>query len=347
MQLPARRRWRAAGAAGAAAAAALVLVAVLAWARRHPQAFAEGADSDEVFVPDVPGAAEARQWLQAYYRERRQRGTAPRWPAAVALPSCEAATGPPAGPQQQRRHRHLVLTTVGDRWGPGADRNGCAQPRPLAACLATVLVHASRAGLPFTFPLQCAGGWTTLLPQTLTWWRFTLETMPAGRAPSACSPSKAPAPSERCKLPQCRRQPGVLPPATASWCGPEAGPYCRWQLLLNVTATPQWAAALAGRRPRDTFIWLPDDDLLASTCDINRLLRLMEQQRLLLAQVGRGGGSAHTVLLPAGRLASAAHEAWMTAAAPLQMSVCRDADISIAYEHLFQDPGTALRYTTL
>ena len=32
---------------------------------------------------------------------------------------------------------------------------------------------------------------------------------------------------------------------------------------------------------------------------------------------------------------------------PLQMSVCHTADTRISWEHLFQQQGTALRYTTL
>lgn len=45
---------------------------------------------------------------------------------------------------------------------------------------------------------------------------------------------------------------------------------------------------MAGRDPRRTFLWLPDDDVIASACNITRFLRLMEAQQLVLAQVGRG-----------------------------------------------------------
>ncbi len=51
---------------------------------------------------------------------------------------------------------------------------------------------------------------------------------------------------------------------------------------------------MAGRDPRTTYLWLPDDDITASSCDVSRFLALMQEQQLLLAQVGegRGGGGA-------------------------------------------------------
>lgn len=100
---------------------------------------------------------------------------------------------------------------------------------------------------------------------------------------------------------------------------------------------------MEARDPRRSFIWLPDDDLLASTCNITRLLSLMERQRLLLAQVqGASGGAVR-------QRAAAAPDAEAPPApnALAQMSVCPTGNTSIAHEHLFQQPGTALRYTTL
>ena len=70
-------------------------------------------------------------------------------------------------------------------------------------------------------------------------------------------------------------------------------PSRRWQLLRNATSSPKWEALVAGRDPRRTFLWLPDDDVLASACNITCFLRLMEAQQLVLAQVGeRGPGRA-------------------------------------------------------
>ena len=64
---------------------------------------------------------------------------------------------------------------------------------------------------------------------------------------------------------------------------------CRWQLLHNASFSAEWEALVAGRDPTATYLWLPDDDITAGSCDISRFLALMQEQRLLLAQVGAGG----------------------------------------------------------
>lgn len=68
----------------------------------------------------------------------------------------------------------------------------------------------------------------------------------------------------------------------------------RWQLLYNLSFSPEWEALVAGRDPRTTYLWLPDDDVVASACNVSRFLGLMEEQQLLLAQVGRGWGRGGT-----------------------------------------------------
>lgn len=96
------------------------------------------------FVPDVPGAEEARAWLAAHQEERQQRAQAPpAWPASLSLPSClELSHQLLAGqPRQlaQGRHgqgqegqqaptRHLILATVSDAWGADASKNRCFLP---------------------------------------------------------------------------------------------------------------------------------------------------------------------------------------------------------------------------
>ena len=136
--------------AAGAAAAVMALAALLLMAGQHRS----GRLDSSMFVPDVPGAEAARQWLLSYYGERQRRGPEPRWPAAAALPTlsgCEAGGGMPsaeaqkavrqvhrkqqagrqAEPETLEKHRHLVLAAVGDSWSPGADANrrvagGCA-----------------------------------------------------------------------------------------------------------------------------------------------------------------------------------------------------------------------------
>lgn len=92
------------------------------------------------FVPDLPGAPEARAWLASYHEQRRGRAAEPpAWPPALGLPSCaelqsEAASArgqghgeQAAGRQRDKRpERHMILATIGDGWGPDASRNRCA-----------------------------------------------------------------------------------------------------------------------------------------------------------------------------------------------------------------------------
>lgn len=89
------------------------------------------------FVPDLPGAAEARAWLASYHEERRRHAAEPPvWPQALRLPSCAELGSKAAAPQGQMSHvrgarpardarpeRHMILATVGDSWGPDASRN--------------------------------------------------------------------------------------------------------------------------------------------------------------------------------------------------------------------------------
>ena len=175
------RRRRAAAAAAAATVLALAVLFVL-WHRR-----AGGAPP--LAVPDVPGALQAREWLLSYYAERKQRGSMPRWPPAVALPSCEvkvaaaaerevAGEGPSEQqPEQQLDQRHLVLATVGDRWWPDAGRNRwgalpCERCLSLGRAASTCparLSHACLPLLPLHLPRSPAisGGWTIRALQIL------------------------------------------------------------------------------------------------------------------------------------------------------------------------------------
>lgn len=252
-----------------AVAAAMALAALLALQSRRCSARDRAHRAQEVFIPDVPGAEEARAWLQRFHAEQRQRGDVPRWPAAVALPSCEAPSAALDGhtlrrqqqQQQQRRQqrqqqqrqqqqqhaRHLVLATVGDNWGPDADTNRWLDDEASATFDVVVIYYGSD-------------------------------------------------PSWSC--PQCLH--------TFYGQGP------KWQLLLNVTYSPEWEAIVAGRDPRRTFVWLPDDDIVASSCDITRFLRVMEAHQLVLAQ----------------------------------MSVCRTNGTEVVWDHMFQSCDHALRYTT-
>ena len=63
------------------------------------------------FIPDdVPGAEQARAWLQRYSEGRQQR--MPNWPAQVQLAACpDGAQEQPAGGRP-----FLVLAVVGSRW---------------------------------------------------------------------------------------------------------------------------------------------------------------------------------------------------------------------------------------
>ena len=155
-------RWRRRAAAAAAAVGAALALALLLLLPRHANldASSAGSGDGDVFVPDVPGAAEAKDWLLRYASERRQRGDIPRWPEAVSLPACAppgaSAEGPaPAAdpPLQQQAElqqelpplqlpvpplrTHLVLATVGDSWGPGPSQNRW-EPATAAAELHTV-----------------------------------------------------------------------------------------------------------------------------------------------------------------------------------------------------------------
>lgn len=183
---PRGRRRSAVAAAAVGAALTLALLLLTLAPRRGHMVRLGGKDSadGDVFVPDVPGAAEARGWLLQYANERRQGGGIPHWPAAVTLPACAPADATveertPAAElqprqqgerhhqqqpeQQQQRHRHLVLATVGDGWGPGESQNRWEQP-PL-------LLHVGLAPVCLLTARGCAaGGWTIRRWLALTWW---------------------------------------------------------------------------------------------------------------------------------------------------------------------------------
>ena len=135
-----------------------------------------------------------------------------------------------------------------------------------------------------------------------------MAAIPAGPARSACIPFMVRDPSEdglregclacfpaRCTVPalHCaallRQQLLTGAPQQLLTGASPTFPWSRYQLLLNVTYSPEWEAIVAGRDPRRTFLWLPDDDIVASSCDITRFLRVMEAHQLVLAQVGCGG----------------------------------------------------------
>lgn len=85
----------------------LLLAALAGGAAAAAEGDASAPSSPPAFVPDdVPGAEEARAWLQHYSEGRQQR--VPNWPAQVELPACgEASAG---------GRRHLLLAVVGSRW---------------------------------------------------------------------------------------------------------------------------------------------------------------------------------------------------------------------------------------
>ncbi|KAL4419604.1 hypothetical protein ABPG77_001658 [Micractinium sp. CCAP 211/92] len=215
------------------------------------------------YVPDLPGAGEARAWLAAYYEQKRGRAAdPPAWPAALRLPSCTelqanaaAAEAQLQGPELrgaqvepgQQLERHMILATVGDTWAPDASRNGWLDGPQLSASFDLVVVYF-------------------------------------GNSSSFACP--------RC-LHVFRR-----PRAT------------KWQLLAGVLFSGEWAQLVAARGPWSR-LWLPDDDVLASSCDIARLFWLMDAAGLELAQ----------------------------------MSVCRVGGTWVFWPTLFQRPGIALRYT--
>ena len=335
---------RRAAAALAAAAFAAALLGVLAY--RH----AAGLCSlDAVALP--PGtdpAAEA--WLLRYYQQRRVAAhRPPAWADGIELPPC-AAPAEQQQVQQQALHRHLVLATVGDDWGPGADRNRRArtgagwvggQSRRLA-CL-------NRPAAP-----RPAGGWTSRAPPASTWWSPTTAAGPLP-AHSAWPPSAGAGPSARwlqaALLRACTplAAGGTLHADACMTAFPAAAG--RYQVLAHVLGTPEWAALAAAHRW--SYVWLPDGDLMASTCDITRFLHLAEQQHLVLAQVGgwllllaRGwalrqvGGGTGRPALPA-----ALPHARPRRQPLLQMSVCEVKGSAVLWEHLQQRRGNGLRYT--
>lgn len=51
----------------------------------------------------------------------------------------------------------------------------------------------------------------------------------------------------------------------------------------------EWAALVGARNY--SYLWLPDDDIAASSCNITRFLDLLEERQLLLAQAGGRRGS--------------------------------------------------------
>ncbi|KAL4447589.1 hypothetical protein ABPG75_004808 [Micractinium tetrahymenae] len=83
----------------------------------------------------------------------------------------------------------------------------------------------------------------------------------------------------------------------------------KWQLLRDVLFSAEWAQLVAGRGPW-AYLWLPDDDVVASACDIAQLFAMMEAAHMQLAQ----------------------------------MSVCRVGGTWVFWPTLFQRPGIALRY---
>ncbi|KAL4447590.1 hypothetical protein ABPG75_004809 [Micractinium tetrahymenae] len=84
----------------------------------------------------------------------------------------------------------------------------------------------------------------------------------------------------------------------------------KWQLLRRVLFSSEWLHLLARHGPWK-YVWMPDDDVYASSCDIAQLFAMMETAHLQLAQ----------------------------------MSVCRIGGTWVFWPTLFQRPGIALRYT--
>ena len=58
---------------------------------------------------------------------------------------------------------------------------------------------------------------------------------------------------------------------------PTCLPAAPWHLYYNHTHRPEWAALAGGY----DYIWLPDDDLLLSTRDINTFFDIMREARAL------------------------------------------------------------------
>ncbi|KAL4439390.1 hypothetical protein ABPG77_008719 [Micractinium sp. CCAP 211/92] len=84
----------------------------------------------------------------------------------------------------------------------------------------------------------------------------------------------------------------------------------KWQLLRRVLFSREWLDLLARHGPWK-YVWLPDDDVRASSCDVAGLFAMMEAAQLQLAQ----------------------------------MSVCRVGGTWVFWPTLFQRPGIALRFT--
>lgn len=59
---------------------------------------------------------------------------------------------------------------------------------------------------------------------------------------------------------------------------------CRWQLLRRVLFSREWLDLLARHGPWK-YVWLPDDDVRASSCDVAGLFAMMDAAQLQLAQV--------------------------------------------------------------
>ena len=59
---------------------------------------------------------------------------------------------------------------------------------------------------------------------------------------------------------------------------------CRYQLLADALFSEEWAQLVAARGPWSR-LWLPDDDVVASACDIAGLFWAMDAAGLQVAQV--------------------------------------------------------------
>lgn len=61
----------------------------------------------------------------------------------------------------------------------------------------------------------------------------------------------------------------------------------RWQLLRRVLFSSEWLDLVA-THGLWRYVWMPDDDVYASACDVAQLFAMMQAAHLQLAQVREG-----------------------------------------------------------
>ncbi|KAL4422957.1 hypothetical protein ABPG75_009154 [Micractinium tetrahymenae] len=87
----------------------------------------------------------------------------------------------------------------------------------------------------------------------------------------------------------------------------DSGP--KWQMTYRLLFSPEWLRLIADKDYG--YVWMPDDDIVASACDIARFFDILENQQLYIAQ----------------------------------MSVCPVEGSAVMWPHLFKRESNALRFT--